>query len=44
MQTFKNSLRRAMRRGQAGQSLIILALGFIALIGFVGIVTDVSLL
>jgi hypothetical protein len=35
---------RWMRRGQSGQSLIILAIGFIALLAFVGIVTDVSLL
>jgi hypothetical protein len=32
------------RRGQSGQALVILAIGFIALLGFVGIVTDVSLL
>lgn len=37
-------VRHFRRRGQVGQSLIILALGFIALVGFVGIVTDVSLL
>lgn len=36
--------RQLFRRGQTGQSLIILAIGFIALLGFVGIVTDVSLL
>lgn len=34
----------SMRRGEAGQSVIILALGFIALLAFVGIVTDVSLM
>jgi hypothetical protein len=44
MRNFTHAWRRSWRRGQAGQSLIILALGFIALIGFVGIVTDVSLL
>jgi hypothetical protein len=38
------SKRRLFRRGQTGQSLIILAIGFVALLGFVGIVTDVSLL
>src|SRR5690606_23149513 len=32
------------RRGESGQAIIILALGFIALIAFVGIVTDVSLM
>jgi hypothetical protein len=36
--------RRLRRRGQAGQSIVILAIGFLALIAFVGIVTDVSLL
>lgn len=41
LQSFLGSLRR---RGEAGQALYILAVGFIALIGFVGIVTDVSLL
>jgi hypothetical protein len=35
---------RKHRRGQSGQSIIVLAIGFIALLGFVGIVTDVSLL
>lgn len=43
--TSQNSFRRRLfRRGQTGQSLIILAIGFMALVGFVGIVTDVSLL
>ncbi len=37
-------LGRFLKRGRAGQSIVILALGFIALIAFVGIVTDVSLL
>ncbi len=32
------------KQGQSGQSLVILALGFLALLGFVGIVTDVSVL
>ncbi|HVU12075.1 MAG TPA: hypothetical protein VHD90_12395 [Phototrophicaceae bacterium] len=32
------------KKGQSGQSLVILALGFLALLGFVGIVTDVSVL
>jgi hypothetical protein len=32
------------RRGQTGQALVILAVGFIGLLSFVGIVTDVSLL
>ena len=37
-------MKRFLRRGQSGQSLVILAIGFIALVGFVGIVTDVSVL
>ncbi len=37
-------LKRFIKRGQAGQSLVILAIGFIGLVGFVGIVTDVSVL
>jgi len=36
--------KRFLRRSQSGQSIVILALGFIALLAFVGIVTDVSLL
>ncbi len=40
----KNYLKRYIRRSKTGQAIIILALGFIALLGFVGIVTDVSLL
>ncbi len=39
-----NSLQRSLRRSQSGQSLVILAMGFLALLGFVGIVTDVSLM
>ncbi|MDX2140107.1 MAG: pilus assembly protein TadG-related protein [Chloroflexota bacterium] len=38
------ALKHLFRRSQAGQSIVILAIGFVALIGFVGIVTDVSLL
>lgn len=37
-------LRRFTKKGQSGQSLVILAIGFLALLGFVGIVTDVSVL
>jgi hypothetical protein len=33
-----------LRQGQVGQSVVILAFGFIVLLAFVGIVTDVSLL
>lgn len=39
-----SALKRLARRGQTGQSLVIMALGFVALLGFVGIVTDVSLM
>ena len=34
--------KRLGKKGQTGQSLVILAIGFLALLGFVGIVTDVS--
>ncbi|PJF40467.1 MAG: hypothetical protein CUN54_05160 [Phototrophicales bacterium] len=37
-------LQHIVRRGQVGQSIIIVALGFLGLLGFVGIVTDVSLM
>jgi hypothetical protein len=37
-------MQRSLRRSQSGQSIVILALGFVALLGFVGIVTDVSLM
>lgn len=37
-------LKGMTKRGQSGQSLVILAIGFLALLGFVGIVTDVSVL
>src|SRR5512145_1121038 len=36
--------RHLVRRGQTGQTIVILAFGFIVLLGFVGIVTDVSLM
>ncbi len=36
--------RHLRKKGQTGQSLVILAIGFLALLGFVGIVTDVSVL
>src|SRR5262245_659331 len=36
--------RRLFRRGQTGQTIVILAFGFIVLLAFVGIVTDVSLM
>jgi Flp pilus assembly protein TadG len=37
-------IRRLFRRGESGQAIVILALAFIVLLGFVGIVTDVSLM
>jgi hypothetical protein len=37
-------IQRSLRHSQSGQSIVILALGFVALLGFVGIVTDVSLM
>lgn len=40
----KRFFKRFMRKGEIGQSIVILALGFIGLVAFVGITTDVSLL
>ncbi|RMG74389.1 MAG: hypothetical protein D6711_08990 [Chloroflexi bacterium] len=40
----KRLIRRLSRRNQVGQSLVILALGMIALLGFVGLTTDISIL
>lgn len=37
-------LRRLMRQGQIGQSVVILALGMVGLLAFVGITTDISVL
>ncbi len=37
-------LRLMTRRSRSGQSIVIIALGFVALIGFVGIATDTALL
>src|SRR5690554_8093158 len=39
-----NALAVRFRRSQRGQSIVLLALAFIALIAFVGLVTDVALL
>jgi len=36
--------RRSKRQGQVGQTIVIMAFGFIVLLAFVGIVTDVSLM
>ncbi len=40
----KRVLSRSIRRSESGQSLVIIALGFVGLLAFVGIVTDVSLM
>lgn len=40
----KRLMRHILRRGETGQTIVIMAFGFIVLLGFVGIVTDVSLL
>jgi hypothetical protein len=40
----KRAVGHLIRRGQTGQAIVILALGFIGLVGFVGITTDVSLM
>src|SRR3954468_9641278 len=36
--------KRSMQQGQIGQTIVIMAFGFIVLLAFVGIVTDVSLM
>ena len=36
--------KRTLRQGQIGQTIVIMAFGFIILLAFVGIVTDVSLM
>lgn len=41
---FQKQVKRLLKRGQTGQAVIILAAGFVVLLGFVGIVTDVSLM
>lgn len=43
-QTFNDALRLMTRRTRSGQSIIIIAIGFIVLIAFVGIATDAALL
>lgn len=44
MRSFLAKVRRWMQRGESGQSVILLAIGFVALVGFVGITTDVALM
>lgn len=44
MKRMRMSLPIPLRRNQSGQALIILALGFIGLLSFVGLVTDVSIM
>jgi Flp pilus assembly protein TadG len=41
---FRERFTRFTRRHESGQSIVLLAIGFIALIAFVGITTDVSLM
>src|SRR3954469_14557328 len=36
--------KRSVQQGQIGQTIVIMAFGFIVLLAFVGIVTDVSLM
>lgn len=38
------SLRRRFNRDQSGQAILFLAIGFIALVAFIGLVTDISIL
>ncbi|MFZ4828277.1 MAG: TadE/TadG family type IV pilus assembly protein [Phototrophicaceae bacterium] len=44
IRVIQKRLHRSWRRNQTGQAILILAVGFIALAGFVGLVTDVSIL
>ncbi len=44
MRLIRRTLTSRFKKDQAGQSLTLLAIGFIALIGFVGLVTDISIL
>lgn len=41
---FQNPVIRRLKRSERGQSILLMAFAFIALIGFVGLVTDVALL
>ena len=42
--TIGAKIRRALRKGESGQAIVLLAIGFVILLGFVGLVTDLSLL
>jgi hypothetical protein len=44
LKRLKHRLGRHLRNSQRGQSIVLLALGFIALAAFVGLVTDVSIM
>jgi hypothetical protein len=44
MKPLRQKLLNLMGRSESGQSVILLAMGFVALIAFVGITTDVSLM
>ncbi|WP_119071744.1 pilus assembly protein TadG-related protein [Aggregatilinea lenta] len=41
---FQNPVARRFRRSQRGQSIVLLAIAFLALIAFVGLVTDVAMM
>ncbi|MEL6149519.1 MAG: pilus assembly protein TadG-related protein, partial [Chloroflexota bacterium] len=44
MRRYIRAVKRSIRRSQTGQAILLLAFGFIILLGFVGIVTDLSIL
>ena len=44
MQRLTSRFKRSLKRHQTGQAIVLLAIGFVVLLGFVGIVTDLSLL
>lgn len=44
IQHWRKRLIRRLRNSEAGQSILLLALGFIALAAFVGLVTDISIM
>lgn len=44
IQHWKRQILRRLRNSEAGQSILLLALGFIALAAFVGLVTDISIM
>ncbi len=44
MRRFRKKLLRRLRNSERGQSIVLLAIGFLALASFVGLVTDVSIM